>query len=219
MFGALWKRIFGKTNAPEQEPALPPYDPLAALRDQVWRDVAGGFHDDDAILTAAHDTFVEELPGPTLRREASAALRQALAEHNAAEKAWPDMTDCDRLDAAFAALEAGGVIARQNFTCCGSCGAIEIWDEIEEAIGEGRPAEGYAFFHMQDTEAAVEGEALYLNYGACAAGEAAALDIGRRIAAQLDAHDLAVDWDGSWSMRIQVVLDWKKRRTLRMLEA
>lgn len=41
MFGALWKRIFGKTNAPEQEPALPPYDPLAALRDQVWRDVAG----------------------------------------------------------------------------------------------------------------------------------------------------------------------------------
>lgn len=62
MFGALWKRIFGKTNAPEQEAALPPYDPLAALRDQVWRDVAGGFHDDDAILTAAHDTFVEELP-------------------------------------------------------------------------------------------------------------------------------------------------------------
>ena len=32
-------------------------------------------------------------------------------------------------------LEAEGVIARQNFTCCGSCGAIEIWDEIEEAIG------------------------------------------------------------------------------------
>jgi len=199
MFGALWNRIFGKTNAPEQEPALPPYDPLAALRDQVWRDVAGGFHDDDAILTAAHDTFVEELPGPTLRREASAALRQALAEHNAAEKAWPDMTDCDRLDAAFAALEAEGVIAGGNFPRWGG------W--------------GYAFFHMQDTEAAVEGEALYLNYGACAAGEAAALDIGRRIAAQLDAHDLAVDWDGSWSMRIQVVLDWKKRRTLRMLEA
>ena len=219
MFGALWNRIFGKINAPEQQPPPPPYDPLAALRDQVWRDVAGGFHDDDAILTAAHDAFEEELPAPTLRREASAALRQALAEHRAAEKAWSDMTDCDRLDAAFAAMEAEGVIARQNFTCCGNCGATEIWDEIEEAIAEERPAEGYAFFHMQDTESAVEGEGLYLNYGACMAGEAAALDIGRRIVAQLRAHGLAVEWDGSWSMRIQVVLDWKKRRSLRMMEA
>ena len=35
-----------------------------------------------------------------------------------------------RVDEALAALEAEGVISRQNFSCCGSCGSSEIWDEI-----------------------------------------------------------------------------------------
>ena len=99
MFEALWKRIFG-TRAAKAEPQRPapteeaPYDPVTALRDQMRRDVLGGYFDDDAILTNAHDLFEEELPRPTLRREASAALREALAEHRAAEQGWTQMTDC-----------------------------------------------------------------------------------------------------------------------------
>lgn len=219
MFGALWHRIFGrKADIVESEGVVPPYDPIAALRDQVRRDVTGGFYDEDAILTNAHELFEEELPRPVLRREASAALRAALADHRAAEQGWTALTDCDRLDAAFAALEAEGVIARQNFTCCGTCGASEIWDEVEAAQQAGEPVEGYAFFHMQDTESTVEGHGLYLNYGACVTGEDAAIAIGRRIVDQLEAHGLATDWDGSWGQRINVALDWKKRRGVLVLE-
>lgn len=227
MFGSLWKRIFGnkaagndqmceaRDAAPVPGPSAGPtasYDPVAALRDLVRRDVAGGFFDDDAILTNANDVFEEELPRPLLRVEASAALRAALAEHRAAERDWSDMTDCDRLDAAFDALETEGIVARQNFTCCGTCGASEIWDEIETAQAEGLAVEGYAFFHMQDTEAAVEGHGLYLNYGACEQGEPAAVAIGHRIVEQLEAHGLTTQWDGQLEQRIAVPLEWKKRR-------
>ena len=86
MFEALWKRIFGtraakaepQRSAPTEETA---YDPVVALRDQLRRDVLGGYFDEDAILTNAHDLFEEELPRPTLRREASAALRAAIASY------------------------------------------------------------------------------------------------------------------------------------------
>jgi hypothetical protein len=224
MFAALWNRIFGPRNfgteadRTEQQPITQSYDPVEALRDLVRRDVAGGFYDDDAILTNANDVFEEELPRPLLRVEASAALRAALAHHRAAEQGWDEITDCDRLDAAFDALEAEGVIARQNFTCCGTCGASEIWDEVEEARNDGMIAQGYAFFHMQDTEAAVEGHGLYLSYGACEEGEDAAIAIGHRIIAALEAEGLATEWDGSLGQRIGVALVWKKRRALVKLE-
>ncbi|WP_420145434.1 DUF6891 domain-containing protein [Sphingobium sp.] len=229
MFGSLWNRIFGPRTARKDENCLPApagtpaqstsaqstsasYDPVAALRDLVRRDVAGGFFDDDAILTNANDVFEEELPRPLLRVEASAALRAALADHRAAERDWREATDCDRLDAAFAAMEAEGIVARQNFTCCGTCGATEIWDEIETAQDEGIAVEGYAFFHMQDTEAAVEGHGLYLNYGACDQSEDAAIAIGHRVVEQLEAHGLTAAWDGRWDQRIAIAIDWKKRR-------
>lgn len=217
MLGSLWNRIFGTRTAADQQPCpaknpAPSYDPVAALRDLVRRDVAGGFYDDDAILTNANDVFEEELPRPLLRVEASAALRAALADHRAAEQAWSDSTDCDRLDAAFDALEAEGIVARQNFTCCSTCGASEIWDEIEAAQEEGISVDGYAFFHMQDTESAVEGHGLYLNYGACEQDEDAAIAIGHRIVEQLEAHGLTVGWDGRWDQRISVALEWRKRR-------
>lgn len=221
MFGSLWKRIFDRKRAvaePKPEQTMPDIDPIEALREQVKRDVAGGFYDDDAILTNATDVFDEQLPRPVLRREASAALRAALAEHRAAEEGWSDTTDCDRLDAAFAVLEEEGVVARQNFTCCATCGASEIWDEIEAAQDEGIAVEGYAFFHMQDTESAVEGHGLYLNYGACEQGDEAAVAMGHRIVAALDDQGLATDWDGRRDQRIAVALDWKKRRSVRVLE-
>lgn len=223
MFGSLWNRIFGTGIDPAPQPIssknlAPSYDPIAALRDLVRRDVASGFFDDDAILTNANDVFEEELPRPLLRIEASAALRAALTDHRTAERAWTDTTDCDRLDAAFVALEAQGVVARQNFTCCGTCGASEIWDEIEAVQNEGLAVKGYAFFHMQDTESAVEGNGLFLNYGACEQGDAAAIAVGYRIVAALEAQGLAADWDGRLEQRIGVALDWKKRRGVVLIQ-
>lgn len=190
----------------------PPDDPIAMLRDRIRDDVAMGFYDEDIILRDLPDHFEGEIDSQVVRREAPRLLRQALAEHAAAEADWPEVTDCDRIDAAFAELEEAGVIARQNYSCCMTCGSAEIFDEVMAAHDAGLPARGYAFYHMQDTEAAVEGGGVHLGYGAVDEGEAAALAIGREIVATLEAHGLRTDWNGSWDRRIGVALDWKRRR-------
>lgn len=214
---SLFDRIFGRREgnaapvapAPAVEPALD--EKIGWVRDSIRCEVASGFYDEDSILTRAMDSFEEELDPAVLRREVQRLLREALVEQEAAQRGWPARTDCDRLDDAFAALEADGVIARQNFTCCGTCGVAEIGDEIDAVLEAGQPARGYTFYHMQDTERAAEGEGLYLNYGACEEGEAAALAIAQDIVTQLTAHGLSVEWDGSFARRIAVSLDWKRR--------
>lgn len=209
---SLFQRLFRRTPAVPQPEAVPP-DAVADLRAQVQRDLASGFYDEDQILKSAAEVFADEIDPATLRAAAQGALKTALAERRSAQRAWPAVTDCDRLDAAFAALEIQGVVARQNFSCCGTCGASEIWDEIAAFEKAGGRARGYAFYHVQDTDSAVQGHGLYLNYGAVEEGEAAALSVAHEIVADLEAHGLTTRWDGSWNQRIGVDLDWKRRRS------
>ncbi|WP_404336450.1 DUF6891 domain-containing protein [Sphingomonas sp. MMS12-HWE2-04] len=197
------------SSVPAPEAAM---DARTQLREKLRQDVAAGFDDEDVILTNIADYFEDEIDPALVRREAPAILREVLAEHARAAASWPAVTDCDRLDAAFAALEADGIIARQNFTCCMTCGSAEIWDEVEEASNDGLQARGYTFYHFQDTDAALEGHGIFLAYGACEDGEAAALDIAGEVVAALEAHGLSPAWGGSWSERIALPLDWKRRR-------
>jgi len=199
-------------NASYVRPQPSEAEALADLEAFIGRLVAAGFESPEDILQAARDYLGEDLDQQRIDIESGPMLERALAAHAAAEKTWPALTDCDRLDAAFAALDRKGVIARQNFSCCGNCGSGEIWDEVDAARDAGDPAHGYAFFHMQDTERATEGDGLYLNYGAVEEGEAAALAVGHEIVDTIAAAGLKADWDGSWDQRIHVSLDWKRRR-------
>jgi len=202
-------RLFGRAPA-APEPERPAETGLEDLRAWIRADVFAGFADEDVILRQAGDSFEGEIDPAVVRREAPAMLREALAEYARASADWPAVTDCDRLDAAFAALEEGGIVARQNFACCMSCGSAEIWDEME---GEGTvPVRGYTFYHEQDTEAAVEGNGVYLAYGAVEEGEAASLVVAREVVARLEAAGLSPEWNGSIDRRIAVPLNWKRRR-------
>lgn len=210
---SLWDRLFGKPGPDRPaEPANDRDDLLDDMREQIRRDVAAGFYDEDEILRGAVEMYEGEIDGSLAASHARQCLSEALAAHADEQKSWPVATDCDRLDAAFAALEAGGIISRQNFSCCGNCGSHEIWGEIDSAKAEGGPARGYAFYHVQDTEAAVDGYGIYLNYGACDEGEAAAVAVGNAIVAELERQGLTTDWNGSWDKRIGVELDWKRWR-------
>lgn len=187
---------------------------LAQMREAIERDVAAGYDDPKEIVESAVDVFADDLD---FQRAAAAAVqmcREALAAHHGAQAEWPVVTDCDRLDCAFDELERNGVVSRQNFSCCGTCGAREIWDEMEERFNAGHPVRGYTFFHVQDTESATEGYGLCLNYGSVDEGEAPALGIAQEVVDSLRRHGLTVHWDGTWSKRIEVELDWKRRRPL-----
>jgi hypothetical protein len=64
---------------------------------------------------------------------------------------------------------------------------------------------------MQDTERAVSGSGLLLNYGSVRAGKEALTAVGHEVVDVLRRHGLETEWDGKPSTRIGIVLDWKRR--------
>lgn len=198
---------------------LPP-DLRASILDFVRLRVAEGFLTPDEILERGLDTFADS-PGcdfDTLQELLLRHTREAVRAHCEAQKHWPTETDCDRLDFAFYRLEEeAGIVARQNFADCQTCGHHEIQGEIQ-ALQQHRPVMGYTFYHEQDTERLVDDGTLYLAFGAIEASAQAEATVARRIVAVLQEAGLTVTWNGSTKTRILIEdLDWKKRRRCKRL--
>jgi hypothetical protein len=183
------------------------------LHDFIKVQVAAGYASADEIVDEAVEVFVDSSLDPlALRTAAEVITDQALAGHLAEQVGWPETTDCDRLDAAFATLDTLGIVARQHFSCCGTCGAQEIHDAIEQAEKAGLAARGFTFFHIQDTEHAVSGESLYLSYGSADSDKTTAVSIGHQVVEILQQHGLAPLWNGKHAHRIALPLTWQRRR-------
>ena len=163
---SFWKRFFGKGAPPESPPtplsaANDAYDVLTDIGEQIRRDVTAGFYPPEEILRSATEVFKDEAPAETIGSHARRCLDESLAAQAAEQASWPEVTDCDRLDAAFAALEQGGIVMGQHFRCCGACGSAESGTKMKAFEDRGGRAYGYGFYHMQDTESAVEGDGLF----------------------------------------------------------
>lgn len=210
MFDFL-KKIFATSPSATKNISLS-QEQSEELLGYIQRDVSAGFLSQEEIVASAVEVLSDEVNSDKLRLEAERITAERIHAHLAEQANWPPLTDYDRLEKAFSELETLGIISRHNFTCCGTCGAAEIGDEIACAIDAGRPAHGYAFYHIQDTESAVEGHGLYLNYGSTKDTESAAIAVGHEIVEVLTRHNIATDWDGSLNKRISVSLDWKRRR-------
>ena len=195
-------------------PGLTPED-FDDLHDFIKVQVAAGYTNVDEIVHEAVEVFADTTPDlAALRVAAQAVADQSLSAHLQAQSQWPATTDCDRLDAAFAELADLGIVARQNFSCCGTCGAHEIHGEIDLTAQSGRAARGFTFFHVQDTEHAVGGESLYLSYGAADSDKVAAVAIGHEVVAVLGRHGLTATWNGKHAHRIALPLTWQRRRPM-----
>ncbi|GAA3590732.1 DUF6891 domain-containing protein [Kribbella ginsengisoli] len=207
-------------NEPEPEPvptaptAAEPGEPsaLEELRDQVVLWVLPGFNTRTEVLEQARE-FRDDDEMPVTDQQLERLVDDVWQTRLAEQQTWTDPTDADRVEAAFAELDAAGVIARMNFTCCQTCGVAEIDDERPAD----RPSTGYVFFHQQDTERLADTPAhLFLAYGPIDPTpqdfDNQAVEIGRRIESTLRAHNLPVTWTGSTSQRISVgPLTWHRR--------
>lgn len=71
-------------------------------------------------------------------------------------------TYTSRILAAFEELDANGIVARADFSCCGNCASGEIWGERDDS----RHWRGYVYFHQQDTGRLVEDGRTHIGYGA-----------------------------------------------------
>ena len=174
----------------------------------VTRQVGAGFRSAASIAEAAAETFDTDL------ETVSTLVDDALAAHIGSMAAWPEMTDCDRLDRALAKLEAVGVVARQNFSCCNNCGHQEILEAVSEVRERGHKVMGYVFYHQQDTDSALGGEGLHLRYGSVKRGGEAIAEVGRCIASVLGEEGLVVRWNDDPTQTIALPdFDWKRRAT------
>lgn len=182
------------------------------LEQFIGRRVAEGFDSEEDIVEDALEYFDHDFPGDNLPEVAARLTDEAIKRHLDDEKTWINSTDCDKLDLVFEQLEAEGIVARQNFTCCQTCGHSEIWEEIEQARQE-RPVTGYVFYHQQDTERARDEGMLYLAYGACESEDEASIKVARRATELFQNSGFKVDWNGTLDKRICLQdFDWRRRR-------
>ena len=174
------------------------------LPDRIRHYVACGFEDPQTVSERICEIFED-----ADEAEVDALVDEAFAARDQAAAAWPEVTDCDRLDRAFEVLETSGIVARHNFACCHNCGRDEIVDEIDEARKARRRVDGFVFYHMQDTDTAVTGGALHLRYDGTSGSETVA--IGARIVAAMRDAGLAAKWNGDAAKTIEVALRWQRR--------
>lgn len=114
------------------------------------------------------------------------------------------MTKNTALQNAFIRLNNRGIVAREHWTCCCTCGSAEIYDEIDEN------SIGYVFYHYQDAETAGKTGKLMLAFGAFR-DEYCACCIAHTIITELHKGKMKCDWDGDVNTRIQVDL-WSRDR-------
>ncbi|MBB6431629.1 DUF6891 domain-containing protein [Algisphaera agarilytica] len=209
MFGWFKRKNSNNTSITDDGSSLK--EAINEVTGYIERDVASGFADLNNVVDRALEVLEDEHDIVALRPHAESALNSAIANHLKAEQTWPEKTDCDRFDMAYASLEDKGVVCRHNFSCCGTCASAEIWDEIQAEQDKGREIIGCAHYHEQDTESAVEGYGVYLSYGSVLEGEQPSVDIGLMIAHAMREQGLEVTWDETLAKRIHVKLDWKRR--------
>ncbi|MFI6943141.1 DUF6891 domain-containing protein [Streptomyces sp. NPDC050418] len=191
--------------ASDEVPQLP-----QAVREEVEEYVRGllaqGYIGRRELAEAAEEWLVDGNERPVSPAQARLLVDRLWVERVREQDAWEGVTDPERIAAAFTALDAGGITAREHFTCCRTCGLAEIRGAGEE------DARGFVFFHFQGTEAAAEHGDLALYYGGFKCTPEYTAKIGHEVVAALQEAGLSTQWSGSPDEAICVQdLDWRRR--------
>ncbi|MFE7191429.1 DUF6891 domain-containing protein [Kitasatospora sp. NPDC057541] len=178
----------------------------AELEKRVREVLVGGYASLAELAELAEEFLVTEDGRPVSREQAQALADRLWVERVAEQAGWRGETDPERLTRAFTALQGAGITARENFTCCRSCGQSEIG-------GEGGPeARGFVYFHAQCTDAAAAGHGLILLYGGFDDSPETTTATGHEVVAALEAVGLTAEWDHDPGRAITVTpLDWRRR--------
>ncbi|MFF2527021.1 DUF6891 domain-containing protein [Streptomyces liangshanensis] len=191
-------------------PEIPPLGLDARERGELetrLREVlAGGYTTRAELAEIAEEYLVTADRRPVTRDQARVLADQLWLERVAEQAGWRGETDPERLTRAFGALDRAGITARENFTCCRSCGQSEIGAE------GGPDARGFVYFHTQCTDSAAAGHGLSLLFGGFDGSSATTAAIGREVVAALGAAGLPAEWDGDPTRSVTVTpLDWRRR--------
>jgi hypothetical protein len=181
-------------------------DERAELEKRVREVLVGGYASRAELAELAEEYLVTENRRPVSRAQAQALADRLWLERVEEQASWQGETDPERLTRAFAALQEAGITARENFTCCRSCGQSEIGGEGDS------DARGFVYFHTQCTDSAAVGHGLTLLYGGFDGSSETTAAIGHEVVAALEAAGLHTEWDRDPGRAITVrPLDWRRR--------
>ena len=129
------------------------------IEDEIWSWIVQGR--DDAAEFADHLDDDEQRAGLT-DEQLTAAYERAVDARLDQQRQWGPVRS--NLTAAFTELNQLGVIARENFSCCGTCASGEIHDERDDSLHW----HGFLWYHQQDAESLAQSAtgSVYLGYGA-----------------------------------------------------
>jgi hypothetical protein len=181
---------------------------LASVRRFVW----SGLYDPEEVAIILSESWPGpgKLEVPWLRKE----VKKEAARKQAEEATWPATTDCDRLDRAFAAMEAAGLVVEQDAGQTKSDGLEIETKAYEDAVddGEADGIVGYCYYHGQDLDRVMESGDLWLAVGDFDGDEKSSVEIGRTVQRALEDAGFAVQWSGSVQERILVRgIRWQRR--------
>ncbi|WP_033214820.1 DUF6891 domain-containing protein [Kitasatospora phosalacinea] len=202
--GEEWERIdFGPD--PEPAPLELSAEDERILVAEVRRLLVGGYTTLARAAEAARECLVRDGHRPVGAEQAKQLVDRMWLERVAEQRGWVGETDPERLSRAFAALEESGITARENFTCCRTCGNSEIG-------AEDPGARGFVYFHSQCTDGVAGGGDLWLLYGGFDGSERTTAAVGREVVAALAGAGLTAVWSGEPGDAIRVTgLDWRRR--------
>lgn len=205
--GVVWKRVEvpGAESVPELDD-----ETRQEVEEYVRGLIRRGYDGRRQLAEDAEEWLVNGEERPVSPAQAQRIVDRLWLERVEEQAGWEGETDPERITAVFEGLDARGIVARENFTCCRGCGLAEIGAERGEAGTE--TVRGFVFFHTQCTEAAARGGGLSLYYGGFDGSQETTAAVGREVAAALTGAGLSVKWDGSPGSAIDVPdLDWRKR--------
>ena len=159
------------------------------------------------LLDESYDLYSKEV----IRSEVEQCATLSIGKAKAEQMLWPEVTDCDKLDAAFEELDQLGVIAAHNFTCCLSCGRAEMEDLLNDEYNSSSDYWGGCFYHRQATLSAVDYGNLSIAFLTKDMSEDSQCMLGGLITEVCWDYDLKASWDSSIYTRVNVELDWKRR--------
>ena len=174
-----------------------------ALR--IW--IHSGWYTPEQVNLMLHDVIEDSDDEQALRE----FIRAEFEMRDSDEETWPNETDCDRLDRAFAAISSQGIVALQNAGYTTSDGHEEVGDVL--APHPRGTFKGYCFYHGQDLERVVNTGQLYVAFGDLQDTQEGKLAIGRLVRDAVRGEGLACDWNDDVDKRILITgIDWKRRR-------
>lgn len=184
-------------------------DAEKTAREYIERYVRYGFYRPAEVeLIVGEDLLGGELPRKRIRE----LVKAEVARQKIEQASWPEVTDCDRLDQAFAALQAESILALHNAGMTPSEGIDEMSESYHEAGGAASEIVGYCFYHRQDMEDALKHGELLVAFGDINGNSRKGVAVGKQVRAALEAAGLRVAWSGSIKDKLTIQgFRWQRR--------